>query len=517
MAVGKYFILVDWNADGDYSDAYDDITGDALEVSWSRGRDYASQLTGNSISGRLAVTLINNDGKYSPSDTGSPLTGNLVPGRSVQIQAGEGLFPYTFPVSFEDVPRWTGRIDSITPSPSAEELKTCVIEVFGVLGYLNQFPLELATQTSRRTDVAVGDVLDGVGWPADDRTLDTGLTTIPRFWFSGTGVIDALRQLQEAEAGFIMEAKDGKVVFQNRYHRLTESTSTTSQATFSDASGATNTYMALEQLDPISTVINHVEGEFRSYTVASVAVLWTQPETGSDSPTLAPGEVKTFEAVYPNPNSANDASEVNAWTTPAATTDVLANTASDGSGTNKTSDLTIAAVKSSERMAITLTNGSIDAVYLTKIQARGTAVTQDDPVIVRSIDTASKTKFGERKYVAGTPFFPSTADAQAFCDYQVALYESPIDILTMTFTAATNDNIEPALNLDISNRITIVATNDAQLGLSGDFFIEAVSHRLAAGTTDHIVQWQLSPVANGYDKFWVLGKSVLGTNTVPAY
>ena len=58
MAVGKYFILVDWNADGDYSDTHDDITGDALEVSWSRGRDYASQLTGNTISGRLSVTLI---------------------------------------------------------------------------------------------------------------------------------------------------------------------------------------------------------------------------------------------------------------------------------------------------------------------------------------------------------------------------------------------------------------------------------------------------------------------------
>ena len=108
--MATYRVLADWNADGDYTDTYDDITGDTLSMSWSRGRDYASQLTGNSIAGRAAFTLLNNGGKYSPSNTSSVLSPNLVPGRSIQIQAGEGLFPYLFPVSFEDVPRWTGRI-----------------------------------------------------------------------------------------------------------------------------------------------------------------------------------------------------------------------------------------------------------------------------------------------------------------------------------------------------------------------------------------------------------------------
>ena len=66
MAI-KYAILVDWNNDGDFSDTHDDITGDTLSMSWSRGRDYASALEGKSVAGKLSATLVNTNGKYSPS------------------------------------------------------------------------------------------------------------------------------------------------------------------------------------------------------------------------------------------------------------------------------------------------------------------------------------------------------------------------------------------------------------------------------------------------------------------
>ena len=60
MAVaGDIKVLVDWNNDGDYLDANDDVTGDALSLSWERGRDYASALLGESIAGRLSLVLLN--------------------------------------------------------------------------------------------------------------------------------------------------------------------------------------------------------------------------------------------------------------------------------------------------------------------------------------------------------------------------------------------------------------------------------------------------------------------------
>ena len=516
---GSYTLLVDWNNDGDFTDANEDVTSDTLDISWERGRDYASALLGRSIAGKLTATLVNTAGKYSPSNTSSALTGKILPGRSVQLQAGSGSFAYTFPVAFNDGVRWQGKLDRILPAPSSVGVKTCTLTAFGTLGYLNQFETQLASQTNRRTDQAIGDILDDVGWTeAADRDLDTGQTTISRFWMSRKKAIDALRLVEEAEAGFIKESKTGQIAFENRYHRLTETASTTSQATFSDASGATHSYVSLSQTDPLTTIINHVEATARTFDTASVAVLWTHPETGSDSPTLAPGEAKTFEAEFPNPDSANSAMEVDAWTTPAATTDFLLNSASGGGGTNLTSDITVTQTKTAERMAITLTNSATGSSgYVTKLQARGTAVSTKNPCIVRAIDTASQAIYGERKYVAKTKFIPTTSQAQDWCEYQMAIYGSPIEILDMTIAASDPSNIAQALNRDLSERITVTATNDAALGISADFFIEHERHKVRNGGTEHVTTWKLSPASGGYSQFWVLGTSVLGTSTIPAF
>ena len=520
MASGSYTLLVDWNNDGDFSDANEDVTSEVLNLSWERGRDYASQLQGKSISGKLTATLVNTGGKYSPSNTSSALTGNILPGRTVRLLAGpDEAFPYTFPISFEDNIKWQGKLDQIRPAPAALGIKTAKLTAFGTLGFLNQFEVQLASQTNRRTDQAVGDILDDVGLTdSDDRDLDTGQTTISRFWIAKKKAIDALRLVEEAEAGFIKESKTGQIAFENRFHRLTEASSTTSQATFSDASGATYSYVAVAQADPLSTIVNHVEATARTFNTASIATLWTHPETGSASPTLAPGEAKTFEAEFPNPDAANNAMEVDAWTTPAATTDILANTASDGTGTNKTSDITIAASKTAERMAITLTNSASGSdVYLTKVQARGTAVSTKNPCTVRTIDTTSQTAHGERKYVAKTSFIPTTSEAQDWCDYQISIYGTPIEILTMNINASDEDNRFQVLVRDISDRITVVAGNDSKLGINADFFIEHERHTVSDGGTKHLTTWRLSPASGGYSQFWVLGTSVLGTNTVPAF
>ena len=515
----SYTVLVDWNNDGDFTDSGDDITSDVLSLSWERGRDYASQLQGRSVAGKLSAVLVNTGGKYSPSNTSSALTGNILPGRTVKVQAGSGSFPYTFPVAFNDGVRWQGKLDRILPAPAAEGVKTATLTAFGTLGYLNQFETQLASQTNRRTDQAVGDILDDVGWTeSDDRDLDTGKTTISRFWISGKKAIDALRLVEEAEAGFLLESKSGQIAFQNRHHRITQTASTTSQATFSDADGAAHTFVEVDQDDPLGTIVNHVEATARTFDTASVAVLWTHPETGSASPTLAPGEAKTFEAEFPNPDAANSAMEVDAWTTPAATTDYLLNSASGGGGTNLTSDITVTQTKAAERMAITLTNSATGSDgYLTKLQARGTAVSTKNPCIVRAIDTTSQGIYGERKYVAKTQFIPTTSEAQDWCEYQVAIFASPTNILTMTIPASTSGNIGQVLGRDISDRVTVTATNDAKLGISADFFIESERHQVSEGGQQHVAVWQLSPASGGYSQFWVLGVGVLGTSTVPAF
>ena len=72
-----------------------------------------------------------------------------------------------------------------------------------------------------------------------------------------------------------------------------------------------------------------------------------------------------------------------------------------------------------------------------------------------------------------------------------------------------------ALTRDISDRITVTATNEAELGISADFFIESEKHKIDGNS--HQVTWALSPATGGYTNFWVLGVSKLNQNTVLGY
>ena len=87
----------------------------------------------------------------------------------------------------------------------------------------------------------------------------------------------------------------------------------------------------------------------------------------------------------------------------------------------------------------------------------------------------------------------------------------------LKFPASTVNNIGHAMNRDLSDRITVTATNDAKLGINEDFFIESEQHKVSEGGMEHTTVWQLSPASGGYSQFWVLGVGVLGTSTVPAF
>ena len=83
MAVAKWLIHVDWNSDGDFSDANEDVTSDVLGVTLEHFRDLSSE---HMEAARLELQLKNDDHKYSPPNGGSPLSGNLKPGRTVWVR-----------------------------------------------------------------------------------------------------------------------------------------------------------------------------------------------------------------------------------------------------------------------------------------------------------------------------------------------------------------------------------------------------------------------------------------------
>jgi hypothetical protein len=245
-------------------------------------------------------------------------------------------------------------------------------------------------------------------------------------------------------------------------------------------------------------------------------VLWTLSESGSSSPQLAPGESKTWWARFPTPDSATDAWVVDAWTTTTAT-DMTANSASGGGGTPLTSDIGIAVSKFANSMKITLTNNHATlAAFVTLLQARGTPVTRDDPVRKTADDSASQTAYGIRTFPSIARFIPDTDEGQDWADFNLSIHKDPQPVLQIEIIAqVSSGNSVEVLERDISERVTIVATNAAGLGINQDFFIEKIRHIAVPGGLLRAI-FDLSP-ATGYSGFWTLDVSKLDTETRLAY
>ena len=517
MALATYKVLVDWNNDGDFSDSNEDVSANVLAASFTRGANFASQLTGRAVAGTLRINLNNSTGIYNSFLSGGALYGNLLPSRKIQVKAGNSGFPYTFPFSFLDTPIWTGYITKILPTVQSGQARTALIEATGPLGRLGQAKVDVAQATAQRTDQLIDDILDAAGWDAGDRDLDEGKTTITRYWSTGKQTLAALNEIAETEVGWIKETPDGKIAFENRHHRYAETHANTSQGTFSDAGGSTLSYKRIEQKDSLPQVFNSFRAGARVYTVGSLAVLWTLPDIGTSSPSIDVGQVKTFEASFPNSDSATNAVSVNAWTTTAATTDMLANAASDGSGTNLTSSIGISVTKTGERMEIQLTNNAAVLVYITKLQARGTPITESNVGRVLVQDSASITAYGEREYSTPAKWLPNADESTDYCLYNINLYKDVTPRVSITVTGKDGVHLNQILQRDLHDRITVTATNATRtnLGINGDFQIDKINHRIRP--MYHEVQWELTPITGSYGSYWNVGFGVLDSSTRLGY
>lgn len=77
-------VYIDWNDDGDFSDANEDVTDDLLgNITIDRGR---SDLRGSLSPGTCEFTLRNNHQKYSPEYALSPIYGDVLPHRSIKVE-----------------------------------------------------------------------------------------------------------------------------------------------------------------------------------------------------------------------------------------------------------------------------------------------------------------------------------------------------------------------------------------------------------------------------------------------
>lgn len=181
------------------------------------------------------------------------------------------------------------------------------------------------------------------------------------------------------------------------------------------------------------------------------------------------GKTATFSAHYTDPSGLSQVSGTN-MQTPVATTDYLANTLSDGSGTNKTSDVVVTATYYGDVIEYSIENNASDGVFMTLLQARGYGIYYGNSIESTVDDGISQAAHGYAPFQFDMKYQKDTYAADVYGLSVVEEYKTPKSRITkMRYLANLNRNhMLTFLTLSIGS--LILGTEDRS-GISNHYYI----------------------------------------------
>src|SRR4051794_29629623 len=98
--VNTWLVQIDWDNDGSFATAGDDISAYVQHVDIQLGTSATGSQTPGPLSlttsvGRCKVRLNNSDKRFSPANVAGPLYGKLIPSRPVRVQITDGVTTWT--------------------------------------------------------------------------------------------------------------------------------------------------------------------------------------------------------------------------------------------------------------------------------------------------------------------------------------------------------------------------------------------------------------------------------------
>ena len=318
--------------------------------------------------------------------------------------------------------------------------------------------------------------------------------------------IDAAREVEETELGFLHETKAGQIAHDGENARnigpARTSQLTMTQRRRSGAKRNRDLWLRSHFTDPLTDIANIVTVPIRRFTEGTEAVLWTLDET----PSIAAGESMIFIADYPPLDADRGIVGVASWETLTPNTDYRGNANSGGTGTNRTSSLTVTTTDAGNTRRIKIENGHSGLVYITRLQSRGTPLSEGQKITIEVRDQASIDEYGPRDYLVPAQFISSINDANSYGAFLSQLLKDPQTRAKVTFEGSRYE--DAAESVDLSQRVTL-----RRNGVSADMFIEAIEDALDEGGR-HAVSLLLSPAAT-YGDLLILGTGPgLGTGVL---
>jgi hypothetical protein len=200
---------LDVNILGDATAVIVDVSNQINRIETNRGR---TALSDAFQTGTLTLRIVDQSGDFNPQNVTGPFYNLLTPMKKVQITATYGSVIY---------PIFSGFITSYVttyPDESGEDLAMTTIQAVDAfrLAQLAQISTVTSATAGQLSGTRVNKILDEIDWPASQRDIDAGLTTLQADPGTNRTALQALFTVSESEYGAIYVDADNNFVFQDR-------------------------------------------------------------------------------------------------------------------------------------------------------------------------------------------------------------------------------------------------------------------------------------------------------------
>lgn len=181
--------------------SFEDVTSRVRSVAIARGKNRDLDRFN---AGELTVQFNNTDRAFDPLYSASPFAGNIVPRRDVRVLA-------------DGTAQYVGKVTDWNLSYDEGGQSIAELQASDGLTFLAQQVLTFGTATVQSSGARVEAVLNmpSVDWPAGERSIDTGASTLGADVFEGNA-LTYLQKVEQSEGGLFFIDKEGRVAFRDR-------------------------------------------------------------------------------------------------------------------------------------------------------------------------------------------------------------------------------------------------------------------------------------------------------------
>lgn len=474
-------VYIDWDANNDFMDAYDDVSDYVISADWELG--IAEPYNAMCDDSYCSITLRNNDGRFNPENSTSPIYGKMLPRRPIKIE-------------YNNTPLYTGYIgvpvSRMSPSGTYTGKTEVTVEGHGYKPFLDNLSPILQLYENVTTDVIIDDVLSQVVLPVSGSpalssvaSLETGKYTVTLYGdFSDTTAWDVIAEMAITEQGRLFFDRDGTVKFFNRHHFILNT---------STAGTITGDELVSYDYGYGRHLANRIRVTASPRNIGSNQVLW-ELDTPID---IRPNTSIEFE-VRLRKQTGQFAGGTNLVATP----------------TFSAGNAFVSVTPRGGKALVTLTNASTSQLAtLETLVIEGIPTVQQNIIEVTTEDTNSINAYGLIELNLSLGGVVNYSDCASIASYELSRRNILTgDTRSITFLGNIADNkfmyrIGDKISLDLSN----------YNGHQGDYVIIAERHSWQAGDVLQTT-YILEPSAS--NQYWLLGVSgfsELGQTAILAY